>query len=250
MTYTTITAVIIIIGKEILSGRTQDRNIQRIASDLGRIGIKIQEVRIIDDDEEIIIESINNLRNKYNYIFTTGGIGPTHDDITTAAIAKALGKKLVLHPQAEKLLTEYYGKGELNEYRLKMAYVPEGATLIPNNISIAPGFQVENIFVMAGVPKIMHAMLDEVIPRLKKGSKIISNTVTAYIAESKIAGILTDIQNKYSDLEIGSYPFMIDEETPRSGTNLVFRGTDESKIKMAVTELVNELKTMNTEYSL
>lgn len=228
-------AAIIIIGNEILSGRTLDKNTQHIAESLTKLGIVLEEVRIIPDQENRIIETVNQLRQHVNYVFTTGGIGPTHDDITTPSIAKAFGVPVVRNKEAADALTQKYeSEGKLNEYRLKMADVPEGADLIANPISIAPGYRMENVFVLAGIPAIMQVMFDHVIPHLKTGSPIHSKSISGYILEGDIAEILGDLQKQYHDVEIGSYPFVKDKGP---GTTLVFRSTNEKSLILAYEQL-------------
>lgn len=227
-------AALIIIGNEILSGRTQDRNLAYIAQALNDAGVKLMEVRVIPDLEGAIIETVNALRGAFDYVFTTGGIGPTHDDITTAAIAKAFGVNVVRHPEAERRLLKHYTPEQVNEARMKMADIPEGATLIDNPVSSAPGFIIGNVYVMAGVPSIMQAMLDQVIPSLKGGLPTRSKTLSANITEGTIAADLTEIQNRYPDVEIGSYPFM---KQGRLGTSLVARATDTARLAACAADI-------------
>lgn len=230
-----VTASLLIIGNEILSGRTQDKNLAYIASELNRVGIQLAEVRVVPDIEQEIIDAVNTLRRKYDYLFTTGGIGPTHDDITSASIAKAMGVPLERHPVAAKLLQDHYHPEPVNEARMKMADVPKGSELIPNVVSTAPGFRIENVFVMAGVPKIMQAMLGAAIPHLKGGDTVHSITITTNLPEGTIAAGLTDIQNRYTDLDIGSYPYY-NAAKGKMATTLVFRGVDESRAEAASKE--------------
>lgn len=218
-----VTACMIVIGNEILSGRTQDKNIGWIARQLNEIGIRLAEARIIPDSEEMIVETVNRCRTSYDYVFTSGGIGPTHDDITSASIAKAFGVTLVRHSEAEAILQRHYGPDQLNAARLKMADIPQGGTLIPNPVSAAPGFCMENVFVMAGVPSIMQAMFDHVKPLLKGGPSILSRTLSAYVTEGMIAEPLARIQEAYPNVDIGSYPFIRQQ---RLGTSLVARSQD------------------------
>jgi molybdenum cofactor synthesis domain-containing protein len=228
-----VTAALAIIGNEILSGRTVDKNLAYLATELNRVGIQLREVRVVPDIEQEIIDAVNALRNKYDYLFTTGGIGPTHDDITSASIAKAFGVKMIRHPEAEKVLRAHYTPEQINEARLKMADVPEGSELIPNVVSSAPGFKVGNVFVMAGVPKIMQAMLGAAIPHLKGGASIHSVSITTNLPEGTIAAGLTEIQNRYTDLDIGSYPHY---KQGAPSTTLVFRGVDETRAAAASKE--------------
>lgn len=236
------TAVILIIGNEILSGRTLDKNTQYIAQALVKLGIILQEVRIIPDIESVIIDTINQVRKSANYVFTTGGIGPTHDDITTLSVAKAFGTSVVRDPTAEKALTnKYESLGKLNESRLRMADVPKGAELIPNPISIAPGYRIENVFVLAGIPSIMQVMFDHVIPHLETGSPIHSKSVSGYFVEGDIAEPLGALQTRYPDVDMGSYPF-VKEKGP--GTSLVLRSTDSDRLTEAYNELKSTLQSM------
>lgn len=201
------TSGLIIIGNEILSGRTQDKNIAFLAENLSALGIPLREVRVIPDIESTIIDTVRALSDQFTYVFTTGGIGPTHDDITSASIARAFGTALIRHPDAERLLLTHYTAEQVNEARMKMADVPEGATLIPNPVSAAPGFIIHNVYVMAGVPRIMQAMFDAIRPTLKGGAPVTSESVTTDLAEGTIAEGLTNIQKEFEDTDIGSYPY-------------------------------------------
>jgi molybdenum cofactor synthesis domain-containing protein len=227
---TTVTACLVVIGNEILSGRTQDKNLSHLALKLNEVGIQLREARVIPDIEATIIATINECREKFDYIFTTGGIGPTHDDITTAAIAKAFGVPLHRHPDAEQALRAYYSAPDANEARLKMADVPLGAQLIPNAVSTAPGFCMGNVYVMAGVPRIMQAMLDAIIPLLKGGATVLSLSITTNLPEGTIAAGLTDIQNRYPDIDIGSYPMY---ERGTASTTLVLRSPNATQNEAA-----------------
>jgi molybdenum cofactor synthesis domain-containing protein len=224
------TACLIVIGNEILSGRTQDTNVAWIAKALNDTGIRLDEVRIIPDITETIIETVNASRPEFTYIFTTGGIGPTHDDITSDAIAKAFDVKLERNKEAEAILQRHYGQGKLNAARLKMAEIPAGASLILNPVSAAPGFKLENVFVLAGVPSIMQAMFEGLRHELKGGAKMLSKTLSAFITEGVIAERLAAIQEECPDVEIGSYPFM---RQHRLGTSLVVRGTSSAALEDA-----------------
>jgi len=230
MTMPSHTACLIIIGNEILSGRTQDKNLAWLAKELNEIGIRLSEARIIPDHTQIIVDTVNACRTAFTYIFTTGGIGPTHDDITSNAIAKAFGVRLERNQKAEAILQRHYGTEKLNAARLKMADIPAGASLILNPVSAAPGFRIENIFVMAGVPSIMQAMFAGFRHELKGGAKMLSKTLSAYITEGVIAERLSAIQDQCPDVEIGSYPFM---RQHRLGTSLVARSTDAAKLDAA-----------------
>lgn len=229
-----VTAAVIVIGNEILSGRTKDLNLGYIATGLTEIGIRLQEGRFIPDVEATIIATVNELRSRHDYVFTTGGIGPTHDDITAASVAKAFGVRLVLHSRAAKLLTDHYGPENITEARMRMAHTPEGAELIDNPVSIAPGFRIGNVFVLAGVPRICQAMFDGLKGGLKGGDPVLSRTVSGYIGEGVIAKDLGELQDKHPVLEIGSYPFF---RQGKFGASFVIRGTDKREIDEAAVEL-------------
>ena len=230
----TITACLIIIGNEILSGRTVDANLSHLAKRLNEAGVQLREARVIPDVTETIVETVNEIRAKYDYVFTTGGIGPTHDDITTAAVAKAFGVAVHRHPEAERILRTHYKPELINEARLKMADVPVGATLLDNPVSSAPGFRMENVFVMAGVPRIMQAMLDAIIPMLRGGAPVLALSITTDLAEGTIADGLTTIQNAYPDVEIGSYPMF---KMGELSTTLVLRSPDAARNAAAAREI-------------
>ena len=221
------TACVIVIGNEILSGRTQDVNLNWLAIELNKAGVRLHEARVIPDVPDVIIKTVNECRAAYDYVFTTGGIGPTHDDITSECIARAFGRKHVRNAEAEALMVKQYGREKLNEARLRMCDMPEDSVLIPNPVSVAPGFIVENVYVMAGVPGIMRAMFDSVKGSLKGGNPIQSLTVSTFLTEGTIARELTAIQNRYPAVEIGSYPFVrLTEQGTRLGTSLVSRHED------------------------
>lgn len=229
------TASLLIVGNEILSGRTQDKNTNWLAEQLGEMGIVMQEVRIIPDIEEVIVESLNALRKTVDYVFTTGGIGPTHDDITAESVAKAFDVSLERNPDAyQALLDHYKDEAELTHARLKMAMVPHGAELIHNPVSGAPGFRIDNVYVMAGVPKIMQGMFHGIRSGLETGKPILSETVSCNSAESVIAGALQTIQDKYPNIDIGSYPSYRDG---KPHVNIILHGTDEGDIKNSVQEV-------------
>lgn len=234
------TAALIVIGDEILSGRTHDKNIAQIASWLQVQGIRLAEVRVVPDVEERIVEAVNSLRVLNDYLFTTGGIGPTHDDITVDAIAKALGVPVVIHPQARAMLERYYsGRGSaLTDARLRMARVPEGAELIPNRMSGAPGIHIGNMFIMAGVPHITAGMLDALTGTLEGGAPLISRTIGCWVAESEVADILRAAESSYEGVQIGSYPFFRDG---RVGANFVVRSTDDRVVEACVAHLTDAL---------
>jgi molybdenum cofactor synthesis domain-containing protein len=224
----TITAALLIIGDEILSGRTKDKNIGYIAEYLTHVGIDLREVRVVPDDESEIIEALNALRGRYTYLFTTGGIGPTHDDITADCIAKAFGVSIDFDPRAVAMLQERFAGAELNEARMRMARIPAGADLIANKVSKAPGFRIGNVIVMAGVPSIMQAMLDEVAPTLQTGVKVLSETIRADAREGDIGTPLAQIARDHNEVTIGSYPFFDDTGGPN--TNIVVRSRDPARL--------------------
>jgi molybdenum cofactor synthesis domain-containing protein len=231
---TAVTAALIVIGEEILSGRTQDENIAYIAAYLTRIGILLREVRVVPDLETEIVAAVNELRRRFTYVFTTGGIGPTHDDVTTDAIAKAFGVAVVVDPEAVAAMRKRFSDRELTPARLRMARIPEGASLIDNAISRAPGYMIKNVIVMAGVPRIMQVMLDAVSPRLAKGRPMLSRSVRIDVAEGDAAPGLAALQSAHPDVQIGSYPFF---ENKRLGTYVVLRSTDAAKLAAAETAL-------------
>jgi len=239
-----VTSAVLVIGNEILSGRTRDSNLHYLAGELTAIGIRLMEARVVPDIESRIVEAVNSLRALYDYVFTTGGIGPTHDDITSASIAKAFGLKLVRNPQAVKLLTKHYGEGNLTEARLRMAEVPEGATLIDNPVSTAPGFKIGNVHVLAGVPTICQAMFDGLKGGLARGDIVHSTTVSAYVGEGVIARDLGALQQRYPGLDIGSYPFF---RQGRFGASFVIRGTDEQAIGNAAAELRDIIRGLSAD---
>ena len=238
-------ASLIIIGNEILSGRTQDKNLSYLANWLNEIGIQLSEVRVIRDEEEIIVETVNHLRSVYDYVFTTGGIGPTHDDITSLCIAKAFGVELEVNSGALSILKEYYKDGELTDARMKMTMMPKGSELIENPISRAPGFKMENVFILAGIPSIMQGMLEGARKYLKGGDVVKSKSIDIFTPESSVADVLTNLQKKYTDVEIGSYPFSRDN---RFGTSLVMRSSDLTKLDACDTELKDLMKNYDTKY--
>ena len=234
-----ITAAVLVIGDEILSGRTQDVNVATIARFLAPYGIDLAEARFVPDIEAEIVAAVNALRARYTYVFTTGGIGPTHDDITADAIGAAFGVALEHHPEAMRLLSARYKPGEFNERRQRMARTPAGASLIKNPVSVAPGFQIGNVFVMAGVPKIMQAMLEDVGPRLRRGTPVISLSLTVRLPEGRIAEALAAIQANHPAVSIGSYPFFAESGpsagagASSAGTSLVVRGRDGAEVEAA-----------------
>ena len=234
-----VNAVILIIGNEILSGRTQDTNTGTLATWLNSIGVKVNEVRIIPDIEKIIVENINELRKISDYVFTTGGIGPTHDDITAASVAKAFGLKYEVHQEAYKILESYYKPGEFNEGRQKMIWMPENAELILNPTSGAPGFSVKNVYCLPGVPSILKSMLGGLKNKIVGGKPILSHTISLRTVESEIAKSITKIQHDNSDVEIGSYPFF---HAGKLGVSIVVRSEDQSKIDQCNSQILKFVK--------
>jgi molybdenum cofactor synthesis domain-containing protein len=234
------TAALVVIGDEILSGRTQDRNIAQVAGWLQVQGIRLAEVRVVADDPDAIGAAVNALRAAHDYLFTTGGIGPTHDDITVDAVAAALGVPVVVHPQARAILEDYYRDkpGGLTEARLRMARVPEGADLIPNRMSGAPGIRHGNIFLMAGVPHITAQMLDALTGTLEGGAPLLTETVGCWTAESEVADILREVERAHDGAQIGSYPFF---REGRIGANFVIRSTSAEVLASAVDTLCEAL---------
>ncbi len=234
------TAALVVIGDEILSGRTQDRNVAQIASWLNVQGIRLAEVRVVADVEAAIVEAVNALRARNDYLFTTGGIGPTHDDITVDAIAAALGVGVVVHPTAARILEKYYAdKGGINEGRLRMARVPEGAELIPNKMSGAPGIKVDNLFIMAGVPHITAGMLDALTGTLEGGRPLVSVTIGAFAPESEVAELLRSAEKANEGVSVGSYPFF---KQGKVGGNFVVRSEDESLARRVADDLTSALE--------
>ena len=235
------TAALIVIGDEILSGRTQDRNIAQVATWLNVQGIRLAEVRVVPDVEERIVEAVNALRATNDYLFTTGGIGPTHDDITVDSIARALGVGVVVHPEARAVLEAYYAdKGGLTEARLRMARVPKGAELIRNHLSGAPGIRLGNIFILAGVPHICAGMLDSLTGTLEGGRPLASMTVGAWAAESEVADLLRETEQAQPGVAIGSYPFF---KQGRVGANFVVSSEDEQLARKVAGDLGQSLRT-------
>jgi molybdenum cofactor synthesis domain-containing protein len=240
------TASLIVIGNEILSGRTRDANIQFLASALGKIGAPLVEVRVIPDIEIEIVTAVNALRSKFTYVFTTGGIGPTHDDITAVCIAKAFGVPLVRHQPSVEKMEHYYGD-KLNAARLKMADLPEGSEPIETRVTSAPGFRIENVYVLAGVPSIAQAMFDSVAPSLAHGAPIVSRYVEAHMGEGDLADALTEIQNAFPAVDLGSYPFF---RTGRVGLSVVVKGTDVDAIDGAIEQVVKAVEALDQTYSV
>lgn len=233
------TAALVVIGDEILSGRTHDKNVAQVASWLQVQGIRLAEVRVVPDVEDRIAEAVNALRAVHDYLFTTGGIGPTHDDITVDAVAKALGVPVIVHPEARAILEAYYAtRGGLNPARLRMARVPEGADLIPNKMSGAPGIKAGNVFMMAGVPAITAQMLDALTGTLEGGAPLLSETIGGWIQESAVADILREVEKAHPKCQIGSYPFF---REGRTGANFVIRSTDPDELKSCADTLCEAL---------
>jgi len=234
-----VNAAIIIIGNEILSGRTQDINVSFLAKWLNNLGVRVSEVRIIEDNEEIIINTIKEVKNNFKYVFTTGGIGPTHDDITSKSIAKAFNLSCGYHKEAYEILEKYYKPGEFNEGRKKMAKIPDQAELIYNPSSGAPGFIIENIFCLPGVPSILKSIVEGLKNKIIGGKKILSKTISVSTVESEIAKSLEDIQNKFKNIEIGSYPFF---RLGKVGVSIVMRSTEPEQIKDCAKQIQNFIK--------
>ena len=235
------TAGIIVIGDEILSGRTQDSNSNFIAKNLLKEGIKLEEVVVIKDDKKTIIDKVINYSEKYSYVFTTGGIGPTHDDITSESISEAFNLEYQVNKDAFKILDNYYPKGEFNESRQRMAMMPNGSELILNPMTAAPGFNIKNVYVLPGVPEIMQIMFLELIKKLKKGKPKLVITINTNLYESKIAFFLKDIQNKYKDSSIGSYPYF-NLAAKTGGVNIVVSSWNMTSVKPIVDDIVNMIK--------
>jgi molybdenum cofactor synthesis domain-containing protein len=233
------TAALVVIGDEILSGRTHDKNIAQVASWLQVQGIRLAEVRVVPDVVDAIAEAVNALRARNDYLFTTGGIGPTHDDITVDAVAGALAVAVVVHPEARRELEDYYAtRGGINEARLRMARVPQGAELIPNRMSGAPGIKVGNIYMLAGVPHICAQMLDALTGTLEGGAVLLSETVGCWVAESQVADMLREVEKAHANCQIGSYPFF---REGKIGANFVIRSTDSAELQSCVDTLCEAL---------
>jgi molybdenum cofactor synthesis domain-containing protein len=229
-----VTACLLIIGNEILSGRTTDANLPYLARRLNELGIRLQEVRVVADSEPAIVKAVNETRAQYDYVFTTGGIGPTHDDITSGCVAKAFGTVLERNPEAVRRLERHYPPGALNEARLRMAEIPVGATLIDNPVSTAPGFRLGNVYVMAGVPRIMQAMFEGIAPTLVGGKPVLSRSVSCTLGEGVLAKGLGEIQARHPRVDIGSYPYY---RVGGFGVSLVARGTDAAELETVVREI-------------
>ena len=241
---TKVNAAILIIGNEILSGRTQDTNTSTLANWLNSIGVKVTEVRVIPDVEKTIVDTLNLLRKENNYVFTTGGIGPTHDDITAESVSKAFGVKYEIHKEAYKILEAYYKPGEFNEGRQKMVWMPENAELILNPTSGAPGFNIGNVFCLPGVPSILKSMLGSLKNRIVGGNPILSHTISLRTVESEIANSLTKVQDQNKDVEIGSYPFF---HAGKLGVSIVIRSENQSKINDCNSQILEFVKEKKIE---
>lgn len=242
-----VTAALLVIGDEILSGRTKDKNIGYIADHCTSIGIQLKEVRIVPDDEAEIVAAVNTVRQRYTYVFTTGGIGPTHDDITADCVAKAFGVGIDHHPQVKELLIANFKRRnvEITPARLRMARIPDGAELVENSISVAPGFMLGNVIVMAGIPSIMQVMLDAVTPRLRTGKKMLSVMIELLRPEGEIAELFGETQVEFPDVPMGSYPF--NREARIFGTQLVLRSTDPNRLAAAEARLRERLRAKGIE---
>ena len=241
---TKVNAAILIIGNEILSGRTQDTNTSTLATWLNSIGVKVQEVRVIPDIEKTIVDTLNVLRKENDYVFTTGGIGPTHDDITAESVSKAFGLKYEIHKEAFKILEAYYKPGEFNDGRQKMVKMPENAELILNPTSGAPGFSVENVFCLPGVPSILKSMLGSLKNKIVGGEPVLSHTISLKTVESEIANSLTKVQDQNSDVEIGSYPFF---HAGKLGVSIVLRSENQSRIDNCISQVLEFVREKNIE---
>ena len=241
----TVTACLLIIGNEILSGRTRDSNIQYLATELGVLGVQVRECRVIPDVEATVVATINEVRKKFDYVFTTGGIGPTHDDITADCIAKAFGVGISEHPEAVARITRHYGDAALfTPARRRMARVPHGGVLVDNPVSVAPGFQIENVITFAGIPSVMQGMFHAMKHRLVGGDPVVSRTVRTNLPEGIIAEPLGTLQKRFEDLDIGSYPAF---RNGKPSVSLVLRGTDDARLATAAAELIATIRTMNGE---
>lgn len=236
------TAALVVIGDEILSGRTHDKNIAQVATWLQVQGIRLREVRVVADEVSAIVEAVNELRTRNDYLFTTGGIGPTHDDITVDAIAEALGVPVIVHPEARTILEGYYEtRGGLTDARLRMARTPEGAKLIPNRYTGAPGIRYDNVFIMAGVPSITAGMLDALSGQLEGGAPLLTETVGCWVGESEVADLLRETETAFATCQIGSYPFWAEG---RTGANFVIRSVDAEDLAACTRALVRGLETL------
>ncbi len=239
-----VTACVVIIGNEILSGRTRDANLAHIAVTLNEAGVRVREARVIPDVEEVIIGTLNEVRQKFDYVFTTGGIGPTHDDITAECVAKAFGVELEMHPEIEAMIRRRPAPEDVMQSRLRMARIPKGATLVPNPLAGPPGFRMQNVFVLAGIPAVMRGMMESIPAQVEGGRPVRSRTVTVYLGESQVADELRAIQDAHPHVDLGSYPFFRNE---RYGTSLVMRGTDEAELDAMADEVRAMARRLGTE---
>jgi molybdenum cofactor synthesis domain-containing protein len=237
----TYTACLLIVGNEILSGRTQDANLPYLAKRLNELGVRLVEARVVADSEAAIVRAVNETRALYDYVFTTGGIGPTHDDITSPSVAKAFGVPIHRDPEAVRRLEKHYPPGALNEARLRMAEIPVGAALIDNPVSTAPGFRLGNVFVMAGVPRIMQAMFEGIAPQLVGGEPVLTRSVSCALGEGILAKGLGEIQARHQDVDIGSYPYF---RVGGFGVSLVARGTDKARLEVVVREIAELIESL------
>lgn len=244
MTERIVTAAVVIIGNEILSGRTQDTNLREIAVTLGQWGIRVLEARVVRDEEDAIVTAVNELRARYDYVLTTGGLGPTHDDITTACIAKAFGVPVVEHPEIAAMIRSREAPPDVMAARLRMALVPEGAGLIENDTGSPPGYYIGNVYVLAGIPHVMRSMLASLRTKLTGGLPVQSRSIVAYSGESRIADGLARIQASHPDVDIGSYPFMRNGEP---GSTLVARGTDARTLETVIDEIERMLASIGVQ---
>ena len=240
----TTTACVLVIGNEILSGRTGDKNIQFLATRLNELGVRLREVRVIPDMPDVIVGTVNECRAAFDYVFTTGGIGPTHDDITSECVAAAFGVALHRDPNAIAILAPHYGPDGFTEARMRMATVPEGSELIQNPVSAAPGFRLENVYVMAGIPAVMQAMFETITHQLAGGEPVLSRSVRVIVGESVIADQLGELQRHYPDIDIGSYPAV---RRQQFGVSLVLRATDAALLDQAIGELMDMLNDMGLD---
>lgn len=238
------TCALVLIGNELLSGRTEDANMNHFARRMNDLGIRFEECRIIADDKLMIVETLRILKEKYTYVFTTGGIGPTHDDITVDCVATLFQVPIERNKKTEEAFTEYYGE-RMNEGVLKMADFPKGAELIPNTLSMAPGFRMENVFCMAGVPKIMRIMLEAIVPHLRRGSEIFSKSVDVFAGESVISKDFEFVQNHFKDVDLGSYPF---QHEGKGATSLVMRSDNTTALEEAYKQVISFLDKLGVEY--
>jgi len=237
-----VTAGLVVIGDEVLSGRTKDQNIGHIAEKLTEAGVQLREVRIVADQQDAIVEAVNTLRSRYDHVFTTGGIGPTHDDITADAIASAFDLPIEQNQQAVEIMHQYFREDQLTPARMRMTRMPVGAELIDNPVSATPGFSIGNVYVMAGVPKIMQSMLEGVLPRLRTGIRILSRTVRVFSKEGDVANLLADLQVRFPHVAIGSYPFYVDTVF---GTHVVMRATSPESLEQTEQALWEGLAARN-----